>query len=42
MLKKQMDMEEFLERNGYSGIPEIVKNTAVISKKDYKKLKEVR
>ena len=35
-------MEEFLERNGYSGIPEIVKNTAVISKKDYKKLKEVK
>ena len=35
-------MEEFLERQGYDGMPKDVKNTAVISKKDYKKLKEVK
>ena len=34
-------MEEFLERQGYDGMPKDVKITAVISKKDYVKLKEL-
>ena len=34
-------MEEFLERQGYDGMSKDVKITAVISKKDYVKLKEL-
>ena len=34
-------MEEFLERQGYNGMPKDVKITAVIPKEDYVKLKEL-
>ena len=34
-------MEEFLERQGYDGMPKDVKITAVIPKEDYVKLKEL-
>ena len=36
------EMEYFLKKQGYDGVPYEVKYTAVISKKDYKKLKEVK